>query len=93
MANKTDKQLTHLQVETNTLENIKMVNGTDKESTHGPMEQNTLENLKMIKGTDKELTRGQMEQLKKASGKTEILLMETLICLKNYLPCHAKAQQ
>ena len=63
MVNETDKELTHLQMEKNTLENIKMENNTDKELTHTQMEENTLENLKMVNDTDKELPQRQMEKL------------------------------
>ena len=76
MVNGTDKESKHGKMEQNTLEDLKMINGTDKELIYFLVEQNTLENLKMVNGTDKELTRGKMEQLKKASGKTEILLNE-----------------
>jgi len=57
----TDKELSHGQMEKNTLENIKMAKDKDKELTHTQMETNTLENLKMINKADKEPTRGQME--------------------------------
>ena len=70
-----DKELTHTQMETNTLENLKMICITDKELSRGQVESlletNTLVNGKMKKGTEKGFIRGQMERLKKVSGKME----------------------
>ena len=45
MINTTDKELSHGQMETNTLENTKMVNGTDEGLTRMQMEQ-----LKKVSG-------------------------------------------
>ena len=56
-------------LETNTLENIKMINQTDKELTQRQMETNTSENLKMDYHTDRELGHMRMEELKKVFGK------------------------
>ncbi len=47
-------------METNTLENLKMVIETDKELIHLQMEKNTLEIGKMVNNTDKEQKHGQM---------------------------------
>ena len=44
-----DTELTHGQVEPNTLEDGKTVKNTDKELTHTQMEINTLENGKMAR--------------------------------------------
>ena len=50
-------------METNTLENIKMINDTGKGLSLGQVDTNTLENIKMINDTGKELSQRQMEQL------------------------------
>ena len=52
------KELAHIKMETNTLENGKMINITDKELAHIKMETNTLENGKMEHTTGKGLTLG-----------------------------------
>ena len=51
----TGKELTPGKVETNTLNNLKIVNHTDKGLTRTEMEQNTWGNLKIVNITDKEL--------------------------------------